>query len=174
MLLGNKLFEQTVSKYMKDGERGSKTLLEFVKKYENLIINRTPIQDIGSKKTFEEALNDSIDYIAYSNDISSWTEQLFQIVVDKKIRLERIYELEKIKAKQEIDLLDELKDCKTKTEKERLRAERIKEKLFKYDQYLIDVKYDYDSCKLFKNDAERTRELVFAYYQGVKNSSIKY
>lgn len=169
MLFGNNMFNQVASKYLGQNKQTElDKLLKFIKKYEIAITNRTKIQDIGKEKKYNEVLNETIEFIEYTNNICSWTEQLMLIVQTKKEILNKKYELENFKIAKQVELLEEIMECTNKTEKAELKKKKIKEALIDLEHELEEVKMHLDFCKIFKNDAERTRELVFSYHQGVK------
>lgn len=171
MLFRNNMFNTVAKIYIgKDRQTELSKLMSCIEKYECEINNRVKIQEIGKVKSFDEVLNDSINYIEYANNICSWTEQLMLIVQTRKELINKKYELETFKTMKQIELLEEVMECTSKTEKEKLKSKKLKEALIDLEHQLEDVKMHLEFCKIFKNDSERTRELVFSYYQAVKRT----
>lgn len=169
MLYGNSMFNIVATTYMKDKQASLDKIKELIKKYEEAIRKRVKIQDIGKEKPYLEVLNDSISFIEYADNMCSWTEQIMLTVKMKKDIVQKKYDLESIKAVRQIETLQEILECTSKTEKEKLKIKKLKENLIDLEHELDAVKMHLEFCKIFVNDAARTREHVYAYYQAVKN-----
>lgn len=167
MLYGNTMFNVVSKEYMKPDKINQ--VMNLINKYENAIRKRVKIQDIGKEKPYSEVLNDSISFIEYADNMCSWTEQIMITVKMNKDIIQKKYDLSYLKAMNEIEVLQEIASCTSKTEKDKLKSKKLKERLIEQEHELDKVKMYMDFCKIFVDDAARTRELVYAYYQAVKN-----
>lgn len=167
MLYGNKMFEIVLNEYA-GSNPNLKAITNLIQQYESKIRNKTQLQDVGKTKQYIEALNDSLSYIEYADSICSWTDQIMMIVKFKKDLIQKRYELELLKTQKQIELLQEIQECTSKTEKEKLRTKILKDQTIKTEHELDDVKNHLEFCKIFIEDARRTREYVYAYYQAIK------
>lgn len=170
MLYGNSMFNLVANAYMGSSQQATLNQVRLkIQEYETKIQNRIKLQDIGKENPYISVLNNSLDYIEYADNMCSWTEQIMLTVKMKKDTIQKRYELEKIKTEKQVELLQEVLECTSKTEKIKMKEKKIKEALIDLEQELDAVKTHLDFCKIFVADAQRTRELVYAYYQAVKN-----
>lgn len=167
MLYGNKMFEIVLNAYAGNNSN-LQTITKLINQYENKIRNKTQLQNIGKTKQYIEALNDSLSYIEYADNICSWTDQIMMIVKAKKDIVQKKYELEQLKVQKQIEMLEEIQQCTSKTEKEKLKTKLLRDQTIQTEHELDDVKNHLEFCKIFIEDAKRTREYVYAYYQAVK------
>lgn len=170
MLYGNSMFNLVANAYMGNSQQSTlNQVRQKIQEYETKIQRRVKLQDIGRENPYISVLNNSLEYIEYADNMCSWTEQIMLTVKMKKDVIQKKYELEKIKTEKQVELLQEVLECNSKTEKIKLKEKKIKEALIDLEQELDEVKTHLDFCKIFVSDAQRTRELVYAYYQAVKN-----
>lgn len=167
MLNGNTMFDIVSNAYLQKNEK-LHTIKELIKEYEIRIKNRTRLQEIGKTKEYIVALNDAISYIEFSDQVCSWCEQIMMTVKAKKDIIQKRFELETLKTQKQIELLEEIRECTSKAEKEKLKTKLLKENLINLEHQLDDVKNHLEFTKIFIEDAKRTRELVYSYYQAVK------
>jgi len=100
--------------------------------------------------------------------ILSFVQQL-SITIRKKMELsKKQMELDKFKITKEVENLELIGELSTKTEKQLIIKREIEERMFKKTSEYEQMKMDYEFSKWFVDDATRSRDLAYAYYQAIK------
>lgn len=150
------------------GDPDSKeNIFAMISSYENKIQNRVPLQDIKPEH-FHKAMNDSIDFIEMSDRILSFVKQLSLTIRVRKELAQKQYDFEEIKARKQIESLQIISEISNKTEKTKIVQRMIQEQLLEQINKYETLKLEYDLSLAYVEDAVRTRELTYAYYQAVK------
>ena len=162
-------FKSLLNKY---GEKNQESIFEKIKKYEINFSKREPISNI-SHENFNKFLSEAINMIEQQNSILSFVSQL-SIVIRKKLELaKRVLDLDKFKITKEVENLELINELSSKTEKQTIIKREIEERLYNKTSQYDELKMDYEFSKLFVEDATRSQELAYAYYQAIKAINIK-
>lgn len=159
-------FRTLVSKYIKDADTVSK-MVEYIKRSESKYKTRTSLQKI-KLEFYSESLNTSIEYIDTINIILGYVEQI-KINILNKLNLDKNgYDNYEMLFRQSLETLESLSQM-GKVEREKEKKQKIKDEMLTRKQNLEETELDLLKINTFLNDLERTRELLYAYYQAVKN-----
>lgn len=152
----------------KHGDKNSKDrIFALVSSYEEKIQKRTKIQDV-QHADYNKALNDSIEFIEMADRILSFTNQLSLTVRTRKEVVYKEFKLEEIKVRKQVETLELIEQIGNKTEKSSMIKRLMEESMIEITNRLENLKLEYEISVTFVEDAERTRDLAYAYYQAIK------
>lgn len=152
----------------KHGDPESKdNIFAMISSYEEKIRKRIRLQDI-QPELFLKSMNDSIEYIEMSDRILSFVKQLSLTIRVRKELAQKKYDLAEIKARKQIETLNIINEISNKTEKTATIKRMVQEQLLDELNECETLKLHYDLSLAYVEDAERTRDLTYAYYQAVK------
>lgn len=157
-------FKELLFKHGKENVK--EKIFNKIKEYEQNFSKRTPIDKIDYTN-FNKYLDLAIQMIEHQDAILSFTQQLSVAIRSKLEISKKELDLMKFKVSKEVELLDFGSEY-TKTEKQNLMKRELEERLFKKMTEYDLLKMDSEFSKMYVEDAIRSRELAYAYYQGVK------
>lgn len=164
--IGNSsLFNGLIESYILEENR--EKIKKMITVYEDAFKNRIQITRI-TPSNFYLALDNSIDYIDKANSILATMSQIEHIIRYKLDVARKQFELEEITVTHLVENSEILAEFTSKTDKDRAKKFMMKEKLISLEQQISTLKTDLDAAAMFTKTSENHRDLVFAYYQGVK------
>jgi putative peptidase M, neutral zinc metallopeptidase, zinc-binding site len=157
-------FKELLFKY---GEKNQDAIFNKIKEFEQNFNKKTSIDKIDYTN-FNKALSEAIIIMEHQDIILSFVQQL-SITIRKKMELsKKQMELDKFKITKEVENLELIGELSTKTEKQLIIKREIEERMFKKTSEYEQIKMDYEFSKWFVDDATRSRDLSYAYYQAIK------
>ena len=144
-------FKELLFKY---GEKNQDAIFNKIKEFEQNFNKKTSIDKIDYTN-FNKALSEAIIIMEHQDIILSFVQQL-SITIRKKMELsKKQMELDKFKITKEV-------------ENQLIIKREIEERMFKKTSEYEQMKMDYEFSKWFVDDATRSRDLSYAYYQAIK------
>lgn len=167
----SKLFKELLIEHSQD-KSAADNIITHITAHENDIQKRVPLQEITTGN-YNRCLNDSIDFIEKSNKISAWVCNLRLLILKKKMEKSRELDKATIYENKRLEQSDILLSITNKTEKEKQKKFLLDDKLLLLRAELDNLKFQLETLDQFCSQAESIKDLVYSYYQGIKNMQLQ-
>ena len=166
-MLRGTVIEVLMRQYIDDNQVDD--ALSVIEVFDERFKKRTSIKECQQNPLIgAETLDNCIDFIQYANKILSFSMVLSSMVARMYEDKKKTYDLEKIGILDNMEVTKYLDKFKTKTEKDEAKKYYLQSKLIQIEQAIKDLQMDKSVAEIFVKDSENGRDMVYAYYQGVK------
>lgn len=165
MLNNSTQFRLLLEKYIEHDK--AENILREISFFENSFAQRTKLQNINNAN-FSTTLNSSVEFIEKSNAVLSLNMQLHMKIKQVYSSKKRLLELNQISRTQTLEASDLLTEVKSKTEKDKLLKNKLKNEFIALEQEIEEIKDDLEFIDYFISTSKDTKCLAESYYQSVK------